>query len=375
MNFASNTIGLWKQYKHFILLVFLLTIACREQEDKHSLATSVPAPLSTDLMLTDAQIKLANISTERVALKPLGHSSVLAGKIQTDPTKTIEVTTRIPGRIEKLFLKETGVNVKQGQALYKIFSESLQTLQREYLVAKEQAEKLSASGKRYQSLVDASRQKLILLGMTARQIDQLNSSNTTEGVTIYSATSGTITTLSVAEGQYVNAGDAICKLENFNNLWIEADLYPGEASSVEIGTPIMVHIDNMPMINAAVTSINPEYRSGTVVTTMRALLKNNNISLPIGQSVQIEIKQGKKVGISLPTDAIIRTEDAAHAFIQSGKNTFRPVRVTTGIENYGDIEVTHGLKPGDTVVVSGAYLLLSEIILKTGSSALSEHHH
>src|SRR5688500_13646185 len=124
---------------------------------------------STDLMLTDSQIKLANITTQRVTRKPVGQTVVINGRITVDEQKSEVISSRAAGRVEKLFVKETGQSIRQGQPLYVLYSELLLTLQQEYLLAKEQYESLGKTEKRYKSFLDAAERKLLLYGLTKNQ--------------------------------------------------------------------------------------------------------------------------------------------------------------------------------------------------------------
>ena len=49
--------------------------------------------------------------------------------------------------------------------------------------------------------------------------------------------------------------------------------------------------------------------------------------------------------------------------------------VKTGVENFDSVEIAEGLKEGEVVVVTGAYLLYSELILKNGTDPMLSHHH
>jgi Cu(I)/Ag(I) efflux system membrane fusion protein len=114
----------------------------------------VPMTASTgddnSLMLTDSQIKLANITTQKVSVKPIGQTLVINATLKVDEENNHCISSRTTGRIEKLFIKETGRVVKQGEPLYEIYSETLLTLQREYLLALEQYEALGKVEKRYE---------------------------------------------------------------------------------------------------------------------------------------------------------------------------------------------------------------------------------
>src|SRR5687767_14097928 len=126
-----------------------------------------------DLMLTDSQIKLANITTQKISVQPIGQTVVVNGKLVENEDLSQVVSSRAAGRVEKLFVKETGRTIQKGQPLYELYSETLLTLQREFLLAKEQFDALGSTETRYKSFLDAARRKLLLYGMTNSQIEDL----------------------------------------------------------------------------------------------------------------------------------------------------------------------------------------------------------
>lgn len=69
-------------------------------------------------------------------------------------------------------MKETGRVVRSGEPLYELYSETLLTLQREYLLAKEQYETLGKDEPRYASFLKASERKLLLYGLTKKQVER-----------------------------------------------------------------------------------------------------------------------------------------------------------------------------------------------------------
>ena len=87
------------------------------------------------------------------------------------------------------------------------------------------------------------------------------------------------------------------------------------------------------------------------------------------------LKLWKKNTLNLPTDAVIKEKKGATVWLKTGKNTFRSQMVTTGLDSNGVIEITHGLKQGDVVVVTGTYLLHSEFIFKRGTDPMAGHSH
>lgn len=333
---------------------------------------------NNDLMLTDSQIKLANITTQKVSRKAIGQTVAINGRFAVNEQNSEAISSRVAGRIEKLFIKETGQSVKQGEPLYVLYSEALLTLQQEYLLAKEQYESLGQTEKRYKSFLESAEKKLLLYGLTKSQISNFTNRNSLQPrVTFISPASGIVTEINVSEGQYVSEGGMLYRIEDVSNLWIEAELYPGETSLVKTGDKVTVRVsgDDNETMQATVNFLSPEYRSNSQITIMRASLENKSLRYRPGQQVQVILTHSSKEAIAIPTDAVIRDGKGSHIYRQAGNNTFRPVMVKTGVESFDQVEITEGINEGDTVAISGAYLLYSELILKKGTDPMAGHNH
>ena len=331
-----------------------------------------------NLMLTDSQIKLANIVTAGVDKRPVGETVVINGRLSADEEHSQVVSSRASGRIEKLFIKETGRQVRKGEPLYVLYSETLLTLQQEYLLAKAQYEQLGQSQRRYKSFLEAAEAKLELYGLTESQITALNPERALQPrITFFSPASGIVTEISVAEGQSVPEGGTIYRIEDISSLWVEAELYSNETALVKPGDKITVKVagfENAP-VDAEVTFLSPEYRENSQITVMRAEIENPGLQFKPGQQVEIFFTHSSRDAIAVPVDAVIRDQNGTHVYVLSGPNTFQPRMVKTGLEGSDFVEITEGLSEKDTVAISGAYLLYSEIILKKGSDPMAGHNH
>lgn len=331
-----------------------------------------------DLMLSDSQMKLANITTQKVSMQPVGQTIIVNGRIVENEALSEVISSRSAGRVEKLFIKETGRAVKKGEPLYELYSETLLTLQKEYLLAKEQFETLGGSEKRYESFLKASERKLILYGLAQNQINKLAKTKAVQArITFLSPASGIVTTINAAEGQYVVEGDLLFKIEDISKLWLEAELYPSETSLVKIGDKINVSVRGFEnsTSEAMVNFLSPEYRANTQITTMRAVINNSKMDYKPGMQAQVSFTQSSRKALAIPVDAVIRNGKGTHVYVQRGVNTFRPQMVKIGLEDFDKVEITEGLVEGDTVAVTGAYLLYSEIILKKGTDPMAGHNH
>ncbi|MEO5602032.1 MAG: efflux RND transporter periplasmic adaptor subunit [Cyclobacteriaceae bacterium] len=333
---------------------------------------------SNDLMLSDSQIKLANITTQKVSMQSVGQTVAVNALLVENEDLTEVISSRAAGRIEKLFVKETGRTIQKGEPLYELYSETLLTLQKEYLLAKQQFETLGATENRYESFLKAAERKLLLYGLAQKQINRLGQTKEVKPqIAFLSPASGVITEINVAEGQYVSEGGSLIRIENISKLWLEADLYPSETSLVKIGDKINVKVNGFEnsSAEAIVSFLSPEYRSDTQITVMRAALDNKSLNFKPGMQAQVLFTHSSRKSLAIPTDAVIRDGKGTHVYIQNGQNTFRPQMVKIGLEDFNQVEITEGLSEGDTVAITGAYLLYSEIILKKGTDPMAGHNH
>jgi len=324
----------------------------------------------------DAQRQLlANISTVRVGdAESVQSQSVLNGRLVVNPEQSNYISAKIAGRIEQLYVRETGVAINKGQALYQLYSEQLAALQQEYLMALAQQQQF-AGDKLEQQLVASAKQKLFLYGQTEKQLQQLvKSKQKSPYVTIYATQSGTVAELNVTQGQYVTEGGTIMRLEGYQQLWVEADLYPNEAKQIKQGQQLKVIVSGWEGEEQwmKVDFINPSLQSGTQLTQIRGSIANLNGQWQPGLQVQVLLTGSEKStkGLNLPVHAVIRDGKGEHVWIKTGKDKFEPKSIVTGTTNQNQVNITSGLVAGEEVVTTGAYLLYSEYVLKRGKHPL-----
>ena len=196
-------------------------------------------------------------------------------------------------------------------------------------------------------------------------------------ITFLSPATGIITEINAVEGQYVGEGSLLYRIENTSRLWVEAELYPNEGGLVRIGDRVSVRINGYEStpVEARVVFLSPEYRANTQIIAMRGVIENRDMTFKPGMQAQVLFTHSSRKALSVPIDAVIRDENGTHVYIESGKNTFEPRMVKTGVENFEQVEITEGLKGNDVIAATGAYLLYSEFILKRGVDPMAGHHH
>jgi Cu(I)/Ag(I) efflux system membrane fusion protein len=119
------------------------------------------------------------------------------GKIDYDETKLAYITARVPGRLDRLYVDYTGINVKKGDHLIYLYSPELITAQEELLQALKRVSTKNNDRKFVQkdsfSILEAVREKLRLWGLTESQIKQIEKKNKpSDHITLYAPISGTV---------------------------------------------------------------------------------------------------------------------------------------------------------------------------------------
>ncbi|MBF9254937.1 efflux RND transporter periplasmic adaptor subunit [Pontibacter sp. 172403-2] len=326
------------------------------------------------LMLSDRQMALGNIKVSPAGGGSVGSNTILTGRLALDQTQTEVISSRAAGRVERLYIKETGKTVKKGQPLYELYSEQLLTLQREYLLALAQNRELGSENPRFASILEAARKKLLLYGLSEAQINKLAKSGRMDArVTFLAPESGVVTEIAAAEGQYIAEGNVLYRLAKLGTIWVEAELYPQEIVEVSTGDPIRVVVQGFAQepVAAKVAFLSPELRAGSQVALLRAELPNKEgLYLP-GMQAEVILPGADSAALTIPADAVIREEQGSHVWVQTGENTFEPRMITLGEVSADRVAILTGLKAGDKVVTSGAYLLYSEYKLKKGSSPMA----
>ena len=329
--------------------------------------------LSNTITLDDNQMLLGNIRTQKVSENGFSNSSVLNGRLILNPNNVVAIASKFTGRIEKLFRKEIGISLSKGDALYQIYSEELLNLQKEYIVNFKQ-QKAFPEEEIYAKLLKGSQNKLILYGYNQSMIknlalkEQLN-----PYITVYAQESGVISEINVSEGQYVSEGETVLNLENLNSLWVEADLYANE--NVKEGTLIQITVSGFEneTISSKILEISPQLNENSQILSLRALVENKNLKYQPGMQATINLQSASssKSQISLPNDAVIRDQNGAHVWVKTGKGEFKQKIVKIGPASMEQIMIKSGINLNDEVVISGAYLLTSEYILKKGGSNMA----
>jgi membrane fusion protein, multidrug efflux system len=154
----------------------------------------------------------------------------------------------------------------------------------------------------------------------------------------------------VSEGAYVSPATILGTLQETDKVKIDFSVPEAYVNLVKIGKTINIQTNaSKEDFTATISAIEPQINTATRNIKVRARLNKGSISP--GAFVKVLLNEKLK-GIVVPTNAII--PDALSnqlVLVKDGKAVFQ--NVNTGIRNSDVVEITDGLKIGDTIVVSG----------------------
>lgn len=329
-----------------------------------------PQLMEDGIMLSDQQVQLGDIRVDTIGKTKIGNSTILNATLAIDESKSKAISSRVAGRITKLYFKDNGEYLKKGEKLYDLYSEALNNAKQEYILAIEKENILDHSIINFKQLIESSKNKLLLWGMTADQIELLGKTTQTSPITtFYSPSSGTIISFESHEGDYIVEGGTVLRLADLSSIWAVAQVYTSELSELDAKGSALVQIPDIGKnIRGQIELVNPEINPDTRINLVRVSIINKGDELKPGMLAYVTIKNRETKVLTLPADAIIRNEKNSLVWLQTGKNTYKSVPVETGQESGDQIEIRKGLKEGDIIVTSGAYLLNSEYIFKKGAN-------
>ncbi|HYM93350.1 MAG TPA: efflux RND transporter periplasmic adaptor subunit [Chitinophagaceae bacterium] len=327
-----------------------------------------------EVQLSNVQMELGNIQVDTIRDGSIGNDMALTATLNFNQKNITAISARITGRVDHLYFKNIGAYVHKGDKLFDLYSEELNNAKQEYILAVQNQQGLGNSLIDYKQISESAKNKLLLWGMTENQINNLADAKKVSPLTsFYSTANGYITTLDIKEGGYVTEGGTIMQLADLSTLWAEAQVYTSQLSEIDARGSATVQIPDLNNleIKGTISFVNPEVDPDARINLIRITIPNNNNQLHPGMPAYVYLKNRQHKGLTLPSNAVLRDSKSAMVWIKTGEHSFEVKMVETGTEDDNNIEITSGLKEGDVVVTSGAYLLNSEYIFKKGTDPMA----
>ncbi len=188
--------------------------------------------------------------------------------------------------------------------------------------------------------------------------------------TVTSPIGGVVTGLNVKEGDVVSAGQLCAIVSDLSHLQVRAQIPENSVSRIKEGMPVNIEgtgFDNR-LYSGVVTKIMPTAVQASTLTGgssyVEAIVQitNTDISLKPGFSATLWIYTSKRsAALAVPYEAITQDTDNREAvYVLSDGRVYKRY-IETGFELDELVEVSLGLRPGETVVLNPSDTLKSGV--------------
>ena len=326
-------------------------------------AASDPSVISID----PTMVNNVGVRTAPVEVGPLARRVETVGYVGFNEDTLQHVHTRVDGWIERLAVKATGDPIKRGQLLFELYSPTLVAAQEEYLVARRSNNSI---------LLNASRERLDALGVTAGEIARLDRERTARRlVRVVAESDGYAAQLGVREGIYVTPATEIMSIADPDEVWVLAEVYERQAAWIREGQQAEVEFDYLPgeSWQGTVDYVYPELDPNTRTLRVRLRFDNESLGMRPNMFARITIFGSETTPvIHVPREALIRGGAVNRVVLALGGGRFRAQPVDVGIESGDRVEIRSGLSERDIVVTSGQFLIDSESNIESALARMDE---
>lgn len=304
------------------------------------------------------------------------------GKVNYDPRHVGSISSRVSGRIEKLYVRFRYQKISKGQRILDIYSPELMTAQQNLLF-------LLKNDAANTSFIQAAKEKLLLLGMSSQQLQQvIQSGKPSLTIAVFSNYSGHIheaaketnmnnnqsgmrdialitEELSLKEGMYLQKGQSVFSVYNPDRAWVILNIYGEHQGLVKTGNAVRVIPETAPDrdFRASIDFIEPFYQKESKTLTARVYFNNSSLKIPIGSQVRANIFGNSREAYWLPAEAVVSL-GMDKVIFKKTDGGFKAHKVSTGITNKNNIQILSGINETDSVAVNGQYLMDSESFIK-----------
>jgi Cu(I)/Ag(I) efflux system membrane fusion protein len=333
--------------------------------------------------LTAAQERALGVRYATVSTMDLERTIRTVGRIEASEDRIADVTPKVDGFVEELFVSTTGEAVRAGAPLLTLYSPDLVAAQEELLTAMRLADRVDPSAEEAyegaQAMLDAAERRLSFWDITREQVDRLKETRrVTRTLTLVSPVSGIVLEKPVNRGQRVNPGQLLYRVADLSEVWVEGDLFEHDLQLIREGSQAHIEVSAYPGEHrmGRVSFVYPTVDVGSRTNRVRVTLPNPGLALKPGMFATIffDTRIGEGV-VAVPIEAVVVTGERNLVFVRDADGMLQPREVVLGAQASDYVQILAGLDLGETIVQSANFLVDAESRLgSTGGSMPGMQH-
>ncbi len=348
----------------------------------------LPPGVTGRVALSPNEVAVAGIKTATIGYRPMVKHIKTVGFITFDESGLSRIVSRVGGYVEKLYVDKSYTMVHKGEPLAAIYSPEVYSAAREMV--------LSLKGQGAGDIAASAREKLILLGVAAEDVDRMIASGQSpKDVIIRSPVTGHVIDKKIEVGASVEAKMTLFEVADLSTVWLEADVYESDAPFLRAGDEINAKVEAYPnrAFKGKIALVHPHLEIQTRTNRIRVRLDNPNHELRPGMYAEVTIEapmesvepyktlahfsprppgegQGVRAEfIAVPESAVIDTGEKKIVYVQRGEGQFEGREVELGPRQGDFYPVLKGLVAGDRVAAAGSFLVDAETRLNPAAAS------
>jgi Cu(I)/Ag(I) efflux system membrane fusion protein len=332
-------------------------------------------PVYADEAGADSGVRIAANVTQSLGVRigkvektTLQRKLTVVGSLAFNDQLVEVVPARVEGYVTRLFVRAPLEKVRRGQPLAEIQAPVWLEAQQEYLSL------LEAQSESGRSLRAAARERLHVLGVPEATIRRIETQRKTAATTtIVSPIDGVVSELGVREGAGFMPGAPLFRINGLQTVWVNARVPEAQLSLVSLGSEVTATATAWPGVafEGKVIALLPQVDADTRTSTARIVLDNKDGKLSPGMFVSLDlVAPESQVQLMVPSEAVITTGTRSIVVTANDEGAFGVAVVSVGAEQDGKTAILSGLHEGQSIVLSGQFLIDSEASLKSAVSRL-----
>ncbi len=308
----------------------------------------------------------APVAVNYYVLKPDTFNNEVFATGKIGALNQIEILPEVSGKVTAIYFKE-GETVTKGALMVKLNDADLQA---QLLKAKTQTQLSEQKLERLKKLIainGISREELDAQDneLNSFKADQAYISAQIAKTNIVAPFTGMVGLKNISEGSYISSQTPIVSLVQVKPLYVEFSVPETYSARFKKGIEVKFSNDTKKEKphSATIYAIEPMVDEGTKTIRARAIYKGDDTFYP-GSFVKVYAELGEtKDALLVPTQCVIPTLKGQKVFVAKNGLAIE-VPVTIGVRTDQKIQITDGLKSGDTVITTGLLAIKKESKLK-----------